>query len=141
MNRSDARLCIPQVDEQLYLDAIKQLVRTDIDWVPTKPGTSLYIRPFMIATDPHLGVKPSDNYLFIIILSPVGANYPEGLNPVKILVENEDVRSVKGGTGMAKPEETTRQQYAPNTARTKRVILRCSGWTVSIAGILKRSAQ
>ena len=102
MNRSNARICIPEIDEEMYLQAIRQLVNVDIDWVPSQPGTSLYIRPFMIATDAHLGVRPSENYLFIIICSPVGAYYPEGLDPVKILIENEDVRSVKGGTGMAK---------------------------------------
>ena len=102
MNRSNARICIPEIEEEIYLEAIKQLVNTDIDWVPSQPGTSLYIRPFMIATDAHLGVRPSHNYLFIIICCPVGAYYPEGLDPVKILIENEDVRSVKGGTGMAK---------------------------------------
>jgi branched-chain amino acid aminotransferase len=102
MNRSAARLCIPEIDEQLYLKALIELVRTDIDWVPSLPGTSLYIRPYIIATDAHLGVHASHNYYFIIILSPVGAYYPEGLNPVKILIEDEDARSVKGGTGEAK---------------------------------------
>ncbi len=102
MNRSNERLCIPQIDEQLYLEALKLLVKTDIDWVPSLPETSLYIRPFIIATDAHLGVHASNHYYFIIILSPVGAYYPEGLNPVKILIEDADVRSVKGGTGEAK---------------------------------------
>jgi branched-chain amino acid aminotransferase len=75
---------------------------SDEAWIPTKEGTSLYIRPFIIATDPFLGVRPSDRYLFIIILSPVGAYYPEGLNPVKIWIEDEYVRAVKGGIGEAK---------------------------------------
>jgi len=74
----------------------------DEAWIPTKPGTSLYIRPFIIATDPFLGVRPSDTYMFIIILSPVGAYYKEGLNPVKIWIEDEYVRAVKGGLGEAK---------------------------------------
>ncbi|MBE5960093.1 MAG: branched-chain amino acid aminotransferase [Lachnospiraceae bacterium] len=101
-NRSNRRLCIPEINEEDFLDALKAIVKTDERWIPTKPGTSLYIRPFVIATDPFLGVRPSDRYLFIIILSPVGAYYPEGLNPVKIWIEDEYVRAVKGGIGEAK---------------------------------------
>ncbi|MDR2670438.1 MAG: branched-chain amino acid aminotransferase [Oscillospiraceae bacterium] len=102
MNRSNRRLQIAEIDETLYLEAIKALVRADIDWVPTHPDTSLYIRPFIIATDPYLGVRASHTYQFLIILSPVGAYYPEGIDPVSILIETEDVRAVKGGTGEAK---------------------------------------
>lgn len=102
LNRSNERMCIPTIDEELALQAIKQLVALDADWVPNAPGTSLYIRPFVIATEPYLGVAPSKQYKFIIILSPVGAYYKEGINPVKIAVENEYVRAVKGGTGEAK---------------------------------------
>lgn len=101
-NRSNRRLCIPEIPEEDFLDALKALVKIDEAWIPTKPGTSLYIRPFVIATDPFLGVRPSDTYLFIIILSPVGAYYPEGLNPVKIWIEDEYVRAVRGGIGEAK---------------------------------------
>lgn len=101
-NRTNRRICIPEIPEEDYLQAIKALVKTDEAWIPTKPGTSLYIRPFIIATDPFLGVRPSDTYLFMIILSPVGAYYPEGLNPVKIWIEDEYVRAVKGGIGEAK---------------------------------------
>ncbi len=101
-NRSNRRLCIPEINEEDFLDALKAIVKVDERWIPTKPGTSLYIRPFVIATDPFLGVRPSDTYLFIIILSPVGAYYPEGLNPVKIWIEDEYVRAVKGGIGEAK---------------------------------------
>jgi branched-chain amino acid aminotransferase len=101
-NRSNRRLCIPEIPEEDFLDALKALVKTDEAWIPSKPGTSLYIRPFVIATDPFLGVRPSDTYLFIIILSPVGAYYPEGLNPVKIWIEDEYVRAVRGGIGEAK---------------------------------------
>lgn len=101
-NRSNIRLCIPEIPEEDFLDALKSLVKIDEAWIPTKPGTSLYIRPFVIATDPFLGVRPSDTYLFIIILSPVGAYYPEGLNPVKIWIEDEYVRAVRGGIGEAK---------------------------------------
>jgi branched-chain amino acid aminotransferase len=102
LNRSVVRLCMPPVDEQLFLRAVKTLVSVERDWVPRAPGTSLYIRPTMIATEPFLGVRPSQTYCFFIILSPVGAYYAEGFNPVKILVEDHYVRAVKGGTGAAK---------------------------------------
>lgn len=101
-NNSNRRLCIPEIPEDLFLEAIKQLVKVDEAWIPTKPGTSLYIRPFVIATDEFLGVRPSNTYLFMIICSPVGAYYPEGLNPVKIWIEDDYVRAVKGGIGEAK---------------------------------------
>lgn len=101
-NRTNRRICIPEIPEEDFLEAIKTLVKVDEAWIPTKPGTSLYIRPFVIATDPFLGVRPADTYMFIIILSPVGAYYPEGLNPVKIWIEDEYVRAVKGGIGEAK---------------------------------------
>jgi branched-chain amino acid aminotransferase len=102
LNRSNDRLCMPQIDEELALSALKQLITVDRDWIPTAEGTSLYIRPFMIATESHLGVEPARNYQFMIILSPVGAYYKEGINPVRIAVESEYVRAVAGGTGNAK---------------------------------------
>lgn len=102
LNRTNERLCIPQMDPDEVLEAIKAIVNVDKDWVPYEKDTSLYIRPFIIATDPYLGVKPASNYIFCIILSPVGAYYPEGMNPVKIFVETEYVRAVKGGIGFAK---------------------------------------
>jgi len=102
VNVSNERLCIPEIDEAFAVKAIKSLVKVDSDWIPTAEGTSLYIRPFIIATDAHLGVRPSHTYQFLIILSPVGAYYPEGLNPVKIYVEDKYVRAVKGGIGFAK---------------------------------------
>jgi len=101
-NRTNRRICIPEIPEEDFIQAIKTLVKVDERWIPSKEGTSLYIRPFIIATDPFLGVRPSDTYLFIIILSPVGAYYAEGLNPVKIWIEDEYVRAVKGGIGEAK---------------------------------------
>lgn len=101
-NRSNSRLCIPEIPEDVFLEALKTVVEVDQDWIPTKPGTSLYIRPFVIATDPFLGVRPSYTYKFMIILSPVGAYYASGLNPVKIWIEDEYVRAVKGGIGEAK---------------------------------------
>ena len=102
MNMTNERLCIPQIDPDYALEAIKAIVRCDIDWVPDETDYSLYIRPFIIATDPFLGVRASNTYLFCIILSPVGAYYPEGINPVKIYVEHEYVRAVKGGIGYVK---------------------------------------
>ncbi len=102
MNDSCERLCIPPVPEELFVEAVKTLVQVDADWVPTEPDTSLYIRPFVIATDPALGVHASHTYLFCIICSPVGAYYAEGINPVKIYVESQDVRAVRGGTGYTK---------------------------------------
>lgn len=102
MNNSCDRLCIPNIPEDLFIEALKTLVELDQDWVPTEPDTSLYIRPFVIATDPHVGVHASHSYLFCIITCPVGSYYPEGINPVKIMIEADDVRAVKGGTGYTK---------------------------------------
>lgn len=101
-NISNQRLCMPDIPEDLFMQGLLEVVKADADWIPTKPGTSLYIRPFMIGTDPYLGVKPSATYKFMIILSPVGAYYESGLNPVKIWIEDEYVRAVKGGIGEAK---------------------------------------
>ena len=102
MNRTNERLCIPQLEKEDVLDALKAFVKTEEDWVPVKDGTSLYLRPFIIATDVQLGVHPSKSYKFMIIACPVGAYYAEGIKPVKIFVEREYVRAVKGGTGFAK---------------------------------------
>lgn len=102
LNRSNERMCVPPIDQNIVLDALKQLISVDQDWIPSEDGTSLYIRPFVIATQPVLGVAPSTHYQFIIIMSPVGAYYTEGVNPVKILVESEYVRTVIGGVGEAK---------------------------------------
>ncbi|MCI9672754.1 MAG: branched-chain amino acid aminotransferase [Lawsonibacter sp.] len=102
MNKSADRLCMPQIPEELAVSAIKKLVETEQDWVPHEKDTSLYIRPFMIGLDAALGVHSSHHVQFIVVVCPVGAYYPEGLNPVKIYIEDEDVRAVKGGTGMAK---------------------------------------
>jgi len=101
-NNTNKRICIPAIPAEDFLQAIKAIVKADEAWIPTREGTSLYIRPFIIATDPFLGVRPSHTYKFMIILSPVGAYYPEGLDPVKIWIEDEYVRAVKGGIGEAK---------------------------------------
>ncbi|WP_418792425.1 branched-chain amino acid aminotransferase [Phosphitispora sp. TUW77] len=102
MNRSAERLCIPKIDVEFVFSALKKLLSIESDWVPASEGTSLYIRPFIIAMDPYIGVRPSRTYRLFIILSPVGAYYAEGFKPVKIWVENKYVRAVKGGMGMAK---------------------------------------
>lgn len=101
-NRTNNRLCIPQVDEDLYVEAVKAIVKVDADWIPQKEGTSLYIRPFIIADEPFLGVRRANSYKFIIILSPVGPYYEGGLTPTKIYVEDNYVRATPGGTGEAK---------------------------------------
>jgi len=102
---SNARMCMPGVEPDLFVGAIKALVDIERDWIPTKPGTSLYIRPFVIADDPFLGVHPADHYIFIIICSPVGPYYDTpggGLAPTSIYVEEEFVRAAVGGVGYAK---------------------------------------
>jgi branched-chain amino acid aminotransferase len=101
-NQSGDRLCLPPVPDELFLSGIEQLVSLERDWIPTMDGTSLYIRPTLIAVEPVLGVKPSDHYYFYVILSPVGAYYAAGFNPVSILVEDFYVRATLGGTGEAK---------------------------------------
>ncbi|MDD2533416.1 MAG: branched-chain amino acid aminotransferase [Eubacteriales bacterium] len=102
VNQSNARMVIPAIDEAFCLYALEELLKIEKDWIPTQAGSSLYIRPFIIATDPYLGVRPAHTYRFMIILSPSGNYYPQGLNPVNIYVEEEYVRAVKGGTGYAK---------------------------------------
>lgn len=102
LNKSCERMVIPQLDEGFLLEALKQLVTIEKDWVPSAPGASLYIRPFIIATQPILGVHPSRSYIYCVILSPSGAYYASGLAPVKIYVETGYVRTCKGGMGTAK---------------------------------------
>lgn len=102
MQSTHRRLCIPEIPVEDFVDAVKALVSLEKDWVPSEPDTSLYIRPFTIATEPVLGVKASAQYQFIIICSPSGAYYAEGMNPVKIYVEDEYVRATPGGTGYIK---------------------------------------
>jgi branched-chain amino acid aminotransferase len=102
LNHSAWRMCMPQVDKDELLEAIKALVRIERRWVPEATGTSLYVRPFMIATEAFLGVRPAREYLLAVILSPVGAYYAEGFSPVKIFVTDQYVRAVSGGVGEAK---------------------------------------
>ncbi|MBR2811070.1 MAG: branched-chain amino acid aminotransferase [Solobacterium sp.] len=102
LNRSCDRLCLPEFPEEDFMEALKTLVTLDQDWVPSEPNTSLYIRPFLFGNDESLGVHAVNHATFVIILSPVGSYYKEGLNPVKIMIEDQDVRAVRGGTGEAK---------------------------------------
>ena len=102
LNNSADRLCLPQIDEELALHVLTKFVEVEKDWVPSKKGTSLYLRPFLIATDAKLGLHAIDEAKYVIIASPVGSYYKEGINPVKIMIETEDVRAVRGGTGYAK---------------------------------------
>lgn len=102
LNQSNYRMTLATFDEDEALEAIKTLIRTDEDWVPDQPGTALYIRPFVIASDTYIGVRPSNTFAFYVILSPVGSYYKEGMNPTRIYVEKKYVRSVPGGTGMIK---------------------------------------
>jgi branched-chain amino acid aminotransferase len=101
-NRSATRMCMPQVDEKFFLDSLLKLIELEQDWVPKNLGTSLYIRPTMIATESALGVRPANKYLCYIILCPVGAYYKGGLSPVKIWISDHFVRAASGGTGEAK---------------------------------------
>ncbi len=101
-NRSARRMCMPEIDPAIQARAVEELLKLDRDWVPHSVGSSLYVRPTMIATEPHLGVRPADNYLYFIITGPVAAYYAEGFNPVKIFVSEEYVRTVRGGVGEAK---------------------------------------
>jgi branched-chain amino acid aminotransferase len=102
MNRSALRVCMPEVDPDFGVEALRKLILLDKDWVPKNRGASLYIRPTMIAVEPHLGVRPAHSYLFYIIIGPVGAYYKEGLDPVKIYVEDKYIRAALGGLGEAK---------------------------------------
>ena len=102
LNQSNERLVIPELPIDMAMEGLMELLKVEKDWVPSKDGESLYIRPFIFACDPFLGVKPGDQYLFMIILSPSGAYYASGLNPVNIYVENKYVRAVRGGMGYAK---------------------------------------
>ena len=102
MTRSAERMCMPALDEETALEGLKKLIEVDADWVPHQDGTSLYIRPTMIAMDPQLGVHAAHHYLFFIICSPVGSYYKDGLKPVGIYVEDSYVRAVRGGTGFTK---------------------------------------
>ncbi len=102
MNRSAERLCLPEIPEDMAMEILTTFVDLEQDWTPSAEGTSLYLRPFMFGNDESLGVHAVHNATYVIIASPVGSYYAEGINPVKIMIEDEDVRAVRGGTGYAK---------------------------------------
>ncbi len=102
LNTSAERMCLPTIDENLLLEMLEKFVKCEKDWVPHSFGTSLYLRPYMFGNDENLGVHTVKRATFMIIASPVGSYYKEGINPVKIMIESEDVRTVRGGTGYVK---------------------------------------
>ncbi len=117
LNRSSRSLCIPEIDEKEALEALTEFIRLEKDWIPSATGTSLYVRPTIISTDAYLGVRASHSYLYFVILSPVGAYYSEGFNPVKIWVTKDHVRAVRGGLGEAKtPANYAASLYAGEEA-------------------------
>ncbi len=116
LNRSNARVCIPEIPVEDQMQAVSELVSVEREWIPTSEGTSMYIRPTVIATQPALGVKISTEYIYYIIMGPVGPYYPEGFNPTKIYVEETYVRAVSGGVGEAK----TSGNYAASLLATKK---------------------
>lgn len=116
MNVSAERMCLPLLNEEDALEALLKFVDIERDWVPCSEGTSLYLRPFMIGNDEHLGVHAVSDAVFYIIASPSGSYYKEGINPVKIMIESEDVRAVRGGTGFTK----CGGNYAASTRAGKR---------------------
>ncbi|MBU7318241.1 branched-chain amino acid aminotransferase [Paenibacillus oleatilyticus] len=137
LNHSNDRMSIPHLDVELALEGLKKLVQTDRDWVPDNEGTSLYIRPFVIATEPVLGVAASKRYIFMIIMSPVGAYYAEGIRPVKIHVESEFVRAVPGGTGSAK----TAGNYAASLKAQEEAALEGYSQVLWLDGVHKKYVE
>lgn len=102
MNNSAVAVCIPTIDEELFVDGIRELIKVDLDFIPKERGHSLYLRPFAFGTGNFLGVTASSQYRFMVITSPVSSYYAEGLNPVRIKVDEEHIRAVRGGLGQAK---------------------------------------
>lgn len=120
LNRSARKLCMPEIDVAFQFEALHELLKIDKDWIPHSIGSSLYIRPTMIASEPHLGVRPAHEYLYYIITGPVAAYYPEGFNPVTIYVSDEFVRTVRGGLGEAKTMANYASSlYAAEVAKKK----------------------
>lgn len=138
MNRSNARMCIPQIDEDFLLEALKALVKMDEAWIPKSPGTSLYIRPFVFATDPFIGVRVSKRYKFMIIMSPVGSYYKGGMVPSRIYVESEYARTV-----WVAPVKPSAVAITPAVWRHSKRFMRWAlsrfyGWTAKSDSISKK---
>ena len=124
MNKSCRRLCIPEISYDVFLNSIMELIKLERAWVPHQRGYSLYIRPFIFATDNHLGVRVSSTYRFMIILSPVESYYKEGLNPIRLITSGEYVRAAKGGLGAAKtPGTFPERRTLPASLRIGRCLL------------------
>ncbi len=141
LQRSSRRLAIPELPEELFIESLRQLIAVDSAWVPPAGGEeSLYLRPFVIATEPGLGVRPATEYRYLLIASPAGAYFKGGIKPVSVWLSTEYVRASPGGTGAAKfgattPRRCWRRPKLPSTAAT-----RWCGWTPSNAATSKRWA-
>ena len=135
MNVSADRMCIPRIPEELALKGLATLLKVDRDWVPSAPDSSLYIRPFIIATDPQLGVHVSKTYLFAIITSPVGSYYAGGMSPVRIKLRTRMFAPSGAERVIPSAEATTPLPSGQGRRRKRRGSARCSGWTASTAGI------
>lgn len=134
MNRSAERMCLPTLDENEALEILTTFVRMEADWVPHSFGTSLYLRPFMFGNDEALGVHAVKRATYMIIASPSGSYYKEGINPVKIMIESEDVRTVRGGTGYAK----CGGNYAASTRAGERASKRGYSQVLWLDGVERR---
>ncbi|HSL89253.1 MAG TPA: branched-chain amino acid aminotransferase [Ignavibacteriaceae bacterium] len=137
LNNSAKRICMPQVDVKFVLEALAELVRIESNWIPSKRGESLYIRPFMYGLDPALGVRPSRDYRLVILLSPVGAYYPEGFKPVKILVQDDYVRAVRKGLGECK----TAANYAASLLATEEAMKKGFTQVLWLDGVHQKYAE
>lgn len=133
-NKSLERLCMPQIKEEDFVEAIKKFVEVEKDWVPKNNGTTLYIRPFVIGLDAKLGVHPSSRYYFIIIGSPSGAYYAKGISPVSIWVEDEYIRAIRGGVGFTK----TGGNYAASLAGQEKAESHGCEQTLWLDGVEKK---
>ena len=140
MRDSAERIQLPDFDPDFLLSALLQLVALDQEWTPAVPSASLYIRPFEICTDIDLGLHSIGKAKMLIILSPVGSYLSGGLRPVSILIEDQDVRAVRGGTGYAKCGGNYAAANRAAARAEKRATARSSGWTVSTASISRRWA-
>ncbi len=114
------RLCMPKVPKEVFIEGIKELVKLDKEWIPQKKGSALYIRPFMFATEPFLGVRPSRSYYYMVILSPVGPYYKEGFSPVKLTTSGKYTRACEGGLGFTKAAANYAISLYPATEAQKR---------------------
>lgn len=127
MNNSAERLCLPQFDVDDAVEYLRKFVEVEKDWVPDQYGTSLYLRPFLFGTDADLALHGISHATFMVIACVVGSYYKSGLAPVDMLIEMDDVRAVRGGTGYANAAATTQRQPEQAKRRQRRAILRLYG--------------